>query len=71
MKAIVAVAASMLTAAFYILERGVAYQDLGKDYFDGRDRKKITLRLIKRLTDLGMNIENEGGKVPATAVPSS
>lgn len=71
MKAIIAVAASMLTAAFYILKRGVPYADLGKDHFEHRDRKKLKLRLIKRLTDLGMEVEIEGVKFPATAAASA
>jgi transposase len=38
-KAAVAVAASILTAAYYILkDDGVVYQDLGGDYFDRRDK---------------------------------
>ena len=71
MKAIVAVAASMLTAAFYILKRGVAYNDLGNAHFENRDRKKVTLRLIKRLTDLGLHVEVEGVKFPATSTPAT
>jgi transposase len=52
-KAAVAVAASMLTAAYHMLKTGVVYQDLGDTYFDGRDRTKIAKRLVKRLNDLG------------------
>ena len=33
-KAILAVAASMLTAAYYMLRDGVEYRDLGPDHFD-------------------------------------
>jgi transposase len=52
-KAAVAVAASMLTAAYHMLKTGVVYQDLTDTYFDGRDRTKIAKRLVKRLNDLG------------------
>jgi transposase len=52
-KAAVAVAASMLTAAYHMLKTGVVYQDLTDSYFDGRDRTKIAKRLVKRLHDLG------------------
>lgn len=56
-KAIMAVAASMLTATYYILQRHVPYQDLGGDYFDRRDKAKVAKRLIQRLTDLGLQVE--------------
>ena len=52
-KAILAVAASMLTATFFMLRDGVEYQDLGPDHFDRRDRSKVIHRLVRRLRDLG------------------
>jgi transposase len=56
-KAIMAVAASMLTAVYYMLSRGTDYSDLGIDHFDRRDKAKVARRLIKRLQDLGMTVE--------------
>jgi transposase len=56
-KAIMAVAASMLTAAYHILRDDVDYKDLGSDYFDRTDRKKTAARLVKRLGDLGFTVE--------------
>jgi transposase len=56
-KAIVAVAASMLTAAFYILRDGVTYRDLGGDHFTRRNPEQTAKRLIKRLETLGFAIE--------------
>jgi len=56
-KAIVAVAASILTAAYHVLQRGVDYQDLGGDHFDRRDNAKLAKRLIARLHDLGLTVE--------------
>lgn len=56
-KAVVAVAASMLTAAYHMLQRGVVYQDLGPNHFDRRDKDKIAKRLIQRLEDLGLKVE--------------
>jgi transposase len=56
-KAIVAVAASLLTAAYYVLQRGVDYQDLGGDHFDRRDKARLAKRLIARLHDLGLTVE--------------
>lgn len=57
MKAILAVAASMLTAAYHMLRTGVVYEDLGELYFDTRDRLKLVHRLVRRLGDLGVRVE--------------
>jgi len=57
MKAIVAVAASMLTAAYHILRDGVPYRELTGTYFDSRDRTKLARRLIRRLSDLGVQVQ--------------
>ena len=56
-KAIIAVAASMLTAAYYMLRDGVEYHDLGADHFDRRDREKVIARLVRRLSNLGCEVE--------------
>jgi transposase len=56
-KAIIAVAASMLTAAYYMLKDGADYRDLGADHFDRRDKAKLAQRLLARLHDLGFNVE--------------
>lgn len=55
-KAILAVAASMLTAAYFMLRDGVEYHDLGTDHFDRRDRAKVIRRLVRRLHDLGCDV---------------
>ena len=65
-KAIIAVAASMLTAVYYIVRDRVAYQDLGADHFTKRDHAKVAKRLVKRLEDLGFAVEAR----PTTAVVS-
>jgi transposase len=57
-KAFLAVPASMLTAAYFMLRDGVEYEDLGPDRFDRHDKTKTIRRLLKRLTDLGCNIEH-------------
>ena len=56
-KAILAVAASMLTAAYHMLKNGVEYQDLGADHFSRRDRSKAIQRLVRRLNDLGCDVQ--------------
>jgi len=56
-KAIVAVAASMLTAAYHMLKNGVEYQDLGAEHFTRRDKSKAIQRLLRRLNDLGCEVQ--------------
>lgn len=56
-KAILAVAASMLTAAYHMLRDGVPYRDLGARHFDRRDTTKTIRRLLRRLTDLGCQVD--------------
>lgn len=56
-KAIIAVAASMLTAAYYMLRDGVDYRDLGAAHFDRQDKAKLAKRLLARLHDLGFTVE--------------
>jgi transposase len=56
-KAILAVAASMLTACYYMLRDGTTYHDLGPNHFDRRDRTKVIHRLVRRLNDLGCKVE--------------
>ena len=56
-KAIIAVAASMLTAAYFMLRDGAEYHDLGPRHFDRRDQGKTIKRLLKRLNDLGCEVE--------------
>jgi transposase len=58
-KAIMAVAASMLTAAYFMLRDGLVYQDLGPDHFDRRDKAKAIQRLVRRLSDLGCKVKVE------------
>ena len=52
-KAIVAVAASILTAAYHMLKDGTLYHDLGPDHFDRRAKTVQTRRLLTRLQRLG------------------
>jgi len=56
-KAILAVAASMLTAAYYILKHDAVYAEPGADYFDRRSKTQMTRHLIKRLEALGVTVE--------------
>jgi transposase len=56
-KAILAVAASMLTAAYHMLKKRIPYRDLGADHFSSLDRSKAILRLMRRLNDLGCHVQ--------------
>jgi transposase len=56
-KAICAVAASILTAAYHMLKDGTAYRDLGPDHFDRRSKEVQARRLLRRLVDLGYAVE--------------
>jgi hypothetical protein len=56
-RAFVAVAASMLTAAYYMIQRDEDFRDLGAGYFDRFDRQKLTRHLIRRLHELGLEVQ--------------
>jgi transposase len=56
-KAVVAVAASILTAAYYMLRDQTDYHDLGADHFNRRDSGRIAARLARRIRDLGYAVE--------------
>jgi transposase len=65
-KAIIAVAASMLTAAYHILRDAVPYKDLGAEHFNRRNKDYSAKRLQKRLEALGFSVELR----PSTTVVS-
>ena len=56
-KAIMAVAASILTAIYHMLKDGTMYKDLGRNHFDRRSTDKQKQRLVKRLAELGYVVE--------------
>ena len=56
-KAIGAVAASILTAAYHMLKDGTLYADLGADHFDKRAKAGQARRLIARLRNLGFAVQ--------------
>jgi transposase len=55
-KAVVAVAASLLTAVYFMLRDDVPYRDLGAHYFDRHDTTRAAARLTKRLEALGFKV---------------
>jgi transposase len=56
-KAIMAVTASMLTAAYYMLRDDCDYRDLGGNHFDRVDKKATIQRLVRKLNGLGCEVE--------------
>ena len=56
-KAICAVAASMLTAVYHMLQDGTDHLDLGADHFDRRSKQTKTARLVKQLAGLGYHVQ--------------
>jgi len=55
-KAIVAIAADLLRAAYFILKRVVPYHELGGDFYDRMDSTKATASLVRRLKNLGYEV---------------
>ena len=55
-KAIVAVAASMLTATYFMLRNEADYDDLGGRYLANRDAERVKQHLIRRLRTLGVAV---------------
>jgi transposase len=55
-KAAVAITHKILTAVFHMLQRAVAFIDLGADYLDRIDKHRTAKRLIRRLDALGYDV---------------
>ncbi len=70
-KAIIAVAASMLTAAYHMLRDGTAFADLGADHFDRRDRTQAVKRLTRKLEQLGYVVDVRPTDALSTGLVSS
>ena len=56
-KAVGAVAASILTAAYHMIANGTFYQDLGADHFERRTKPSHVKRLVAKLQNLGYEVE--------------
>jgi len=56
-RATIAVAHSMLIAIYHVLNEGVAFRDLGADYYDNFNREHKIKSYLKRLQSLGWSPE--------------
>ena len=55
-KALVAVAHSILRIVYHVLAEGKAYAELGGDYYEQRDKERITRGLVRRLERMGHEV---------------
>ena len=56
-KAVMAVGASILTAAYHMLQRNEPYRELGPNYFDRLQRDKLVKRLVRKIEELGYEVD--------------
>jgi len=58
-RAAIAVGRSILEITYHVLRDGVAYQDLGANYYDERKRDAVVRNAVKRLERLGYKVTVE------------
>lgn len=65
-RAIVAVGHSLLVAGYQMITQQQDYKDLGNNYFDERNKEAVKRRMVKRLEQLGYQVELK----PAVEIPA-
>ena len=55
-RAVIAVAHSLLTVIYHLLKDHVDYKDLGRDYFDKLNSKRLVPYLVNRLKNMGYEV---------------
>ena len=55
-RAVIAVAHSLLTVIYHVLRDHVDYKDLGRDYFDKLNSKRLVPYLVNRLKNMGYEV---------------
>ncbi len=55
-RAVIAVAHSVLTVIYHVLRDHIEYKDLGQDYFDKLNSKRLVPYLVKRLKNMGYEV---------------
>jgi transposase len=58
-RALVALGHTLLGMMYQLLRHGTDYAELGGDYFERRDRDRLTHRLVRRLEGLGLKVTLE------------
>jgi transposase len=58
-RALVALGHALLGIMYHMQRTGTDYADLGGDYFDRRDKDRLTRRLVHRLESLGLKVTLE------------
>ena len=58
-RAAIAVAHSILVVAYHVLRDGTTYHELGRNYFDEREREAVARRAVTRLERLGFKVTVE------------
>jgi len=56
-RAAVAVGHTILVMAYHVLSRREPYRELGPNYFDEHDRRRVERRLVSRLEQLGYSVD--------------
>jgi transposase len=56
-QAMIAVGHTILVICYHVLDRQVCYEELGGNYFDECDRRATQKRLVRRLEQLGYQVE--------------
>ena len=58
-KPAIAVGRSILEIAYHVLRDGVAYEELGANYYDERQKESIARKAVQRLKRLGYKVTIE------------
>ena len=56
-RALMAVGHSLLVTGYHMITKQVDYKDLGNNYFDERNKEAVKRRMVKRLEQLGYQVE--------------
>ena len=56
-RALMAVGHSLLVTGYHMITKQMDYKDLGNNYFDERNKESIKRRMVKRLEQLGYQVE--------------
>jgi len=69
-RAAVAVGHTILVMAYHVLTRREPYRELGPNYFEEHDRRRVERRLVTRLEQLGYVVDLKREDAPLSLTPS-